>query len=1094
MTARMAPPFVRPSILRRAALEERLDELFDRRLALVVAGAGFGKSTLLAGWAADLECVWYTITPRDAELGALTRGLAAAVRGRVPDLPPELSASLPSGGSESDDWDRADAAAAQLCESLERLLPHDLVLVVDDLHELESSTSIRLIESLCRQAPSTLHVVLASRAEPPFALDRLRGQGLVIELTGDELAFTRYEVERLVSISLGREDPELAGFLHGATAGWPAAIRLGLEGLRRVPPDERAIAFERMRKSGGALFSYLAREVFEHEPPELLELLAAVAPFERFTPELCVALGPPGALDALASLVRRGLFVQRVSQDDGCFSLHALVREFALERLSPKDIRALHLRAARWFETEGHLPDALRALTTAGNRSAVAQFLKRHGTDVLDRGHVELIALAFSLLPDEHLDPALEELRGLLEVWRDRPEEALAWFERATAGSAQLSAGQACRMGRVYRVLGRHDRALEVYERGRLDGSAPRDEALLLSWAARSHYVVGDVDGCRERARESLRRATAVGDAEALANAHMAMALLAILEGDASAQDAHVSRALEYGERGAPIPLRAGHLVASAIFRLDRGLYADAIADAERALRLYELMGRRDPPALVVRGEARAAVGRLDEALVDLDAARSRFDKEHSAWTFAALLGLGNVYRERGDLSLAQAAYEQAIVTAEEGSSAHTLVAALAGLALVVMAGDREEATRLAERALSLGRGPDHGDVLLAAGWVALARGDREEAAQRSDAAAAEARARRFRPVLAKALELAAVSSKSPFEAAASLEEALALWRELQNPLAEARVELALARLSTGPDARLASDRAERKLRQLGVRLEGRRAGGLLAFLPREVQAAVEIQCLGRFEVRRCGEEVGWRSKKARDLLKTLVARRGRPAPRELLIEELWPDEDPSNAANRLSVALSTVRAALDPERRFDADHFLRAEKGVVELVRPNLTVDVDAFLGEAAAGFDLIGNGRREEAVERLDYAESLYAGDFLEEDRFERWAESLREEARAVYVSVARALAEHSAEGGDHDAALRYLLRILEQDPYDEEAHLEVARVLTFAGRHGEARRAYRRYIGRMQEVGVEPVAFLAASRAAAAQWSRDEAARRS
>jgi DNA-binding SARP family transcriptional activator len=264
--------------------------------------------------------------------------------------------------------------------------------------------------------------------------------------------------------------------------------------------------------------------------------------------------------------------------------------------------------------------------------------------------------------------------------------------------------------------------------------------------------------------------------------------------------------------------------------------------------------------------------------------------------------------------------------------------------------------------------------------------------------------------------------------------------------------------------------------------------------LPQEETPPVEVQCFGRFEVRRSGEPVGWRSRKARDLLKILVARRGRPAPRELLIEALWPGERPDRAAKRLSVALSTVRGALDPDKRYDADQFVRVEKGVIELVRSSLTVDVDAFFGEAAAGFQFARDGRGEEAVERLEYAESLYAGDFLEEDRFEDWADSAREEARATYVSVARTLAEHASAGGDHDNALRYLLRMLEQDPYDEEVHLAVARSLTVAGRHGEARRAYRRYVRRMEEIGVEPVSFLAASRRAAATQPRREAARHS
>ena len=84
------------------------------------------------------------------------------------------------------------------------------------------------------------------------------------------------------------------------------------------------------------------------------------------------------------------------------------------------------------------------------------------------------------------------------------------------------------------------------------------------------------------------------------------------------------------------------------------------------------------------------------------------------------------------------------------------------------------------------------------------------------------------------------------------------------------------------------------------------------------------------------------------------------------------------------------------------------------------------------------------------------------------------LREEARTTYVSVAMALADLSLNAGDHDGAARYLLRVLARDPYDERAHLQLVTALSVAGRHGEARRMYRAYAGRMGELGVEPAAF--------------------
>jgi DNA-binding SARP family transcriptional activator len=184
----------------------------------------------------------------------------------------------------------------------------------------------------------------------------------------------------------------------------------------------------------------------------------------------------------------------------------------------------------------------------------------------------------------------------------------------------------------------------------------------------------------------------------------------------------------------------------------------------------------------------------------------------------------------------------------------------------------------------------------------------------------------------------------------------------------------------------------------------------------------------------------------------------------------------PHPSKGRFSVALSTLRSLLDPGKRFETQHFLTADKESVGLQLERLSVDVETFLGEAEAGLAAAEEGRWQEAEEVLEFAESAYAGDFLEEDRYEDWSVPLREEARAAYVNVARALSERSLGRGDHDGAARYLLRLLERDPHDEGAHVRLVSTLVAARRHGEARRRYRIYAERMQELELEPAPFPA------------------
>ncbi len=238
---------------------------------------------------------------------------------------------------------------------------------------------------------------------------------------------------------------------------------------------------------------------------------------------------------------------------------------------------------------------------------------------------------------------------------------------------------------------------------------------------------------------------------------------------------------------------------------------------------------------------------------------------------------------------------------------------------------------------------------------------------------------------------------------------------------------------------------------------------------PRE-EAGVAVRSLGAFRVFRDGVPIpatAWQSKKARALLKILLARRGRSTPRDLLMEALWPEQDPARLANRLSVALATVRAVLDPHKGHPPEHFVAADKDSIRLELEHVTVDVEEFLGHARDGLALASAGRADEAVTPLAEAEALYVGDFLEEDLYEDWAADLREEARATYIAVARTLAERALESGDRDAAVRYYLRILDKDFWDEEAHLRLVSALERAGRHGEARRRYGAYAARMGEL---------------------------
>jgi DNA-binding SARP family transcriptional activator len=1024
-------------LLARPRLERRLDEVFGKRLASVVAGAGYGKSTLLASWCADIDSASYAVSPRDESVDRLARALGAAVGARLPAL------AVSMGDSAASDAERADGFAGLLCERLESALSHDLVLVLDDVHELRAGTGgARLVESLCRQAPPLLHLVLASRAAPPFPVQRLRGRGEVLELTSDELAFTLDEVVALAGADAGPP-------LHEATGGWPAAVRLALE--------SRDSALEKLARPEGPLYEYLAEEVFVRDPPELRELLRRTAMLERISAPLCEALGLGASRATLAQLVRRGLAAERAHP---FLAVHTLVREFAAGAwpLGDDEARAVRETAARWFESEGFDEEALHLFAAVDDRAEVRRLLSARGREIIAAGGADAVLEVGDLAPDEVLGEAYTA-RGDID-------RALDHLRRA-AGGGRVPAALAWRLVAALHLKDDLEEAKRVFERADVDGADPLDEALLCGWAVAALRRLGDLERSGELALRTLEAARRSGDDRALALAHTASALAA--ERESEKRKVELAYALEAAERAGDVFQCARIRNNLASVSLEAGAYLNALEELNRALQLAEFGGFTTLVALATmnRGLCNYCLGRLEEASADYETALALYRRMGSREAAYAVIGRGDVHRERGDGALARAAYEEGLTLAEQSGDRQALVPALYQLAKVLVDDEPERARALAERAVGYGW-PDLPWALNAEGWIALVRDERDAAARAAERAAEASREQGDAYGLAESLELAAMAA--PGRSRRLLEEALSVWRSVPNPTREAVVELALA------DSSRVAGRVQRRLRSLGVRVSPNAPAGLLRFVAKPDRAPVAIETLGGFRVVRAGEAVApgeWRSQKARDLLKILVARRGAAAPREQLMEELWPGDDPARVGNRLSVALSTLRSLLDPEKRFDAHHFVGGDTRSVALDLSNVAVDVEDFLAEATDGLQLRADGSPG-STERLEHAFALYRGDFLPEDPYADWAVSLREEARALASEIAYALARKAETAGRHDEAARFCLRILDRDAFDERAHLTLAGSLVAAGRHGDAHRHYRAYCRKMDEIGVEPAPF--------------------
>ena len=789
--------------LRRPRLETLLDGARARRLTSIVAGPGFGKSTLLHQWSDRGGTVaWHTVTPFDADLPVLARELVERLRLAVPELSPDLVAVLEGGTDAGADPGRAEAIASAIAEDLAAHLERDLLLVLDDVHAVAGSPeATRFLGALCRHAPPTLHLVMATREPLPFPTARLRMAGDAVELTELELAFTVDEIDALIAGRGGEAEPTA---LFDATGGWP--IMVAFAARAGTSPDAR----------GGPVFDYLAEEVLAGEPVALVSALQLAAELPWVAPELFDEVG--AADEAKAIVEAAGLFVTPALGAPGVV-ITPLLRQYMLGARPIADGRrdALLVGAARWYASQDAHAEALQCHARIGCTPAGLEFLRGRRIPLLAAGLARQIVDCLDgggADGDEELVLLEAEARQILGDW----DGAMRCYRDLVDDEGPVDARVAWRLGQLYHMRGDAPAALAVYARGDVEGATPVDRAALLAWTASSHWLRGERDSAKALADEALLVAREADDDRSLATAHTVLAMVAALDGDRAANDRHYLRALAHAERARDLVQTIRIRSNRGSHFLEEGQYDAALAELDIALRLADMTGFElwRGMSRVNRGEVLLAKGRIEEALADLEASRGIFRRLGSRFESYPLLHLGDAHAERGESALARASYEESIALAEQSSDLQALVPARSGLARLLVADEPERAARLTEQAVDEPSAIAHARALVAAGWVARAEGDPAGALDLARRAGEIGRARRDHPGVAAALELEAAIV--PDRAAELLGQARAVWERLGVPVGVARVDVAAGLAAGDDDGAHAAAGAADRLDALGAR------------------------------------------------------------------------------------------------------------------------------------------------------------------------------------------------------------------------------------------------------------------------------------
>jgi LuxR family transcriptional regulator, maltose regulon positive regulatory protein len=534
---RLRPPPLRAGVVERPRLSRRLDTLAQQPLTVVAAPTGYGKTTLLASWAASTRrrVAWASLGSPDLDAEGFW-ALAAAALQRAE---PRLRIGLRAGGPTDDRPARLATALGPLSQ--------ELTLVLDGYEQATRSGVDPDFRRFLELAPDTLHVVVSSRGEPGLALPLRRARGTAAELGTGDLAFDEDETTAVLRRSLGNGATDVdTGAVARRTEGWPAGVYLAaLEAQGAADPAEAIAGFSGASRD---VADYLRLELLDAQRDETLRsFLLDSSMLERLSAPLCDVLRHRRDSSAtLRELVRRGSFLVPLEGLEREYRYLQPVREFLraeLSRIAPARFAELQRSAAAACERAGAFEEAADHARQAGGEDDAANLLTRHALELVRSGrteHLELLLATRTGAVAARQRPALgAELHRFARAGSDVPALAAA-AERLVGLGARLPSGPVTSLlqstaeaARAYAFL-LSGSVAEAYEAGAAafaaadpDSGAPAGQAAAVASLAAARLGLGAVAAPLSRASVSALTRRGVRSGTAVALADLAQAAVA---------------------------------------------------------------------------------------------------------------------------------------------------------------------------------------------------------------------------------------------------------------------------------------------------------------------------------------------------------------------------------------------------------------------------------------------------------------------------------------------------------------------------------------------------------------------------------------
>jgi LuxR family maltose regulon positive regulatory protein len=1049
-------PSRRAELLSRSRLLDILYERLDRKLIIVSAPAGYGKTSLLIDLAhhSELPFCWLTLDPLDRDPQRFVAYLVAALAERFPQFGGRSRSVL---NSLTNFEDGTEPLLVTLVNEIHDEVPEHFVLVLDDFHLLDDAPNIQaFINRFVRLMGENCHLVLASRTLPELAdIPLLVARDEVGGLDFSDLAFRPEEIQALIAQNqqVGLSDAD-ASKLVEATEGWITGIQFA--DLNRMRAGESP--FREPRAVGVSVFDYLGRQVLDQQANELQLFLLRSSLLEEFDAGLCEAvLAPlyaePQDWSKLLETVRhKNLFTLPVGADGQWLRYHHLFRDYLQQRYRkehPGEVGGLLQRLARVHEERGEWEAAYQLYKQLGHVDAVADLIERAGTPMFGNAMLTLEAWLNDLAPSVVKErPGLLSLRGAIATMRGRAFEGVRLLDSAIS---QLEAKHEVR-------------------------------ALALARARRGHAqrFLGNYREAIQDAVEAMKMAEQNDD---LQDIH-ADALR--LRGLSLYRQGHTLQAIEDLQNALDIDIRINDVATVSDLLMETGMvqaalgeYPKAKLSYEKALEIWRRGGNVFSQANLLNnagflhyqlGEYEKAAQALEEGM--LCAQQCGFKRMEALTS----ISMGDLYSEIEDFEIAAQNYRRAQnLTQQLGDSFLTNYLLIAEANLALLKREPARARGILDRSAAVIHASDsnyeYGHLRLARGRLSLQDGDPVQA--RSELVEAK------RCFTQDGREMESIWSSVWLAAAYSLEGRAAEAIEeigsiLPNPNQINYSAVVAARQAANWLEVLRNDREARSLLRVlfertdrlddqlpGIRRQLRRMARTI-----EVPApTLTIHAFGRGQVWVNGKAVSasdWQTQAVRELFFYFLAM-NKPVSKEQVGSVLWPDTtDPARLKLRFKNEIYRLRHAIGQNSILYEDEYYQLNPAI------DHEYDVEAFEAYVAKAKS---TSLPAEKISFYQKAVDLVGGPYLE-DIGALWVAPERERLRQVYLSAALTLAELYLREGQSTTALEICQRILEQEATSEAAYRLKMQIHRRLGDKASLIRTYRDCEESLREVfGMPP-----------------------